>query len=377
LTLGFARRFATYKRGYLLLKDPQRLTRLLTQTDRPVQLIFAGKAHPNDTEGKEIIRQIVHFASQRNLRRRLVFIEDYDVDVGRSMAQGVDVWLNTPRRPMEASGTSGMKAALNGVLNLSTLDGWWCEAYTPEAGWVIGAGEAYHDVGYQDLVESQTLYNLLENEIVPLFFTRSASGLPRAWIHRMKSSIKWIAPRFNTNRMLSEYTRRFYNSAAARWKSLTDSNMTRARNLAAWKSNLKQSWSELTVRTVSVEVNDGKQLVPLSSRQPNLEVGAELKISATAKLGKLTPDDIAVEVYHGPVDSWGNITDGSTIKMNYERSTGEDNEHIFIASLPCRLSGQHGFALRILPSHADLFGSCEPGLIRWEASTPEVPTMTD
>ncbi len=371
LTLGFARRFASYKRGYLLLKDPQRLTKLLTQTNRPVQLIFAGKAHPNDTEGKEIIRQIIHFASQRNLRRRLVFIEDYDVDVARSMAQGVDVWLNTPRRPMEASGTSGMKAAINGVINMSTLDGWWCEAYTPDAGWVIGAGEAYSDVGYQDLVESQTIYNLLENEVIPLFFTRSASGLPRAWINRMKSSIRWIAPRFNTNRMLAEYTRRFYNPAVTRWKTLTDSNMARAKNLAAWKTNVKQAWSELAVRTTSVEVNDGKQLVPLSARQPTLEVGAVLKIAANAKLGKLSPDDVVIEVYHGIVDSWGNIIDGSPIKMTYVNSAGQDNEHTFTASLPCQASGQHGFALRILPKHADLFEACEPGLICWEAPVPE------
>jgi len=375
LTIGFARRFATYKRGYLLLKDPQRLIKLLTQKDRPVQLIFSGKAHPNDTEGKEIIRQIVHFASQSNLRRRLVFIEDYDVDVARSMAQGVDVWLNTPRRPMEASGTSGMKAALNGVINMSTLDGWWCEAYTPEAGWVIGAGEAYKDVGYQDLVESQTLYNLLENEVIPLFFTRSASGLPRAWISRMKGSVKWIAPRFNTNRMLAEYMRRFYNSAAARWKSLSDSNMAHAKDLATWKTNVKQAWSELTVRTVSVEVDDGKQIVTLSTQQPSLEVGAKLRITAAAKLGKLSPDDIDVEVYHGPVDSWGNITNGSPIKMDYQKSTGEDNEHIFTVTLPCRFSGQHGFALRLLPRRADLSDSCEPGLIHWEAP-PKIPSKT-
>jgi starch phosphorylase len=266
-----------------------------------------------------------------------------------------------------------MKAALNGTLNLSTLDGWWAEAYTPEAGWVIGAGESYNDVGYQDLIESQTLYNLLENEIVPLFYTRSASGLPRAWINRMKSSIKWIAPRFNTNRMLSEYTRKFYNPTIERWRALTDSNMASAKDLTAWKTNVKQAWSELAVKTTNVEINDGNQLVPLSSKQPNLEVGAELKITATARLGILSPDDIEVEVYHGPVDSWGNITDGSSIKMTYEASTGVDNEHTFTALLPCRLSGQHGFALRILPKYNELFGCCEPGLIRWESATSKTP----
>ena len=214
LTIGFARRFATYKRGNLLLREPQRLIELLSNTDTPVQFVFAGKAHPRDTAGKEIIRQLVHFASEHpEIRRRLVFLEDYDIDIARYMVQGVDVWLNNPRRPMEASGTSGMKAALNGVLNMSTLDGWWCEGYIPDGGWIIGAGEEYDDLAYQDQVESQAIYNLLEQEVVPLYFSQSKDRLPRRWIRRMKNTIKWCAPRFNTSRMVAEYTRKFYTMA--------------------------------------------------------------------------------------------------------------------------------------------------------------------
>lgn len=179
LTIGFARRFVGYKRANLLLKDPQRLINLLTNTQRPVQIIFAGKAHPSDTDGKDIVRQVVHFANQQEVRRHVVFIEDYDIDVARFLVRGVDLWLNNPRRPMEASGTSGMKAAVNGVLNMSVLDGWWCEGYTPDGGWAIGAGETYKDADYQDLVEVQMIYNLLENEVIPLFYTRSADNLPR------------------------------------------------------------------------------------------------------------------------------------------------------------------------------------------------------
>ena len=172
------RRFATYKRGNLL-REPQRLIKLLSNTETPVQFIFAGKAHPRDTAGKEIIRQLVHFASEHpEIRRRLLFLEDYDIDIARYMVQGVDVWLNNPRRPMEASGTSGMKAALNGVLNMSTLDGWWCEGYIPDGGWIIGAGEEYDDLAYQDQVESQAIFNLLEQEVA-LYFAQS-ERLPRA-----------------------------------------------------------------------------------------------------------------------------------------------------------------------------------------------------
>jgi len=208
LTIAFARRFAAYKRGNLLLSDPKRLVKLLSNPKQPVQLIFAGKAHPRDNEGKEIIRQIIHFANQYDVRRRIVFLEDYDINVARVLVRGVDVWLNNPRRPMEASGTSGMKAAINGAMNMSTLDGWWCEGYSPKAGWAIGSGENYEDPTYQDMVESQAIYNILENEVVPLFYTRSADNLPRGWIRRIKNSIKWITPRFNTDRMVMDYTQR-------------------------------------------------------------------------------------------------------------------------------------------------------------------------
>ncbi|GAG28305.1 unnamed protein product, partial [marine sediment metagenome] len=242
-----------YKRGNLLLNDPQRLLKLLTDTKRPIQIIFAGKAHPNDSEGKDIIRQIVHFANQHNLRRRLIFLENYDIDMARVLVCGVDVWLSNPRRPMEASSTSGMKAAVNGALNMSTLDGWWCEGYTPEGGWTIGAGQSYKDDNYQDTFESQAIYDILENEVIPLFYTRSADNLPRAWIHRVKSSVKWIAPRFNTHRMVAEYTRRFYNPALAKYTYLTATDCNRAREFSKWKAEINEAWPEFAVKDVVME----------------------------------------------------------------------------------------------------------------------------
>jgi len=369
LTIGFARRFACYKRGDLLLKDPQRLIRLLSDPKRPLQVIFAGKAHPRDTAGKDIIRQIIHFARQHNVRRRIVFLEDYDIDVARVLVRGVDIWLSNPRRPMEASGTSGMKAAVNGVLNMSTLDGWWCEGYTPEGGWVIGAGESYEDDDYQDLVESQAIYNMLENEIVPLYYTRSVDDLPRAWINRVKKSIKWIAPRFNTNRMVGQYTRRFYNPSAAKWRYLTAEAMARARAFSKWKSDMKQAWHEFAVKDVIMEVSNGDVNEQLNPKRPQLKIGSQLSVRALVKLGSVSPDDVSVELYHGPVDTWGSIKDGSAVRMEYKEQTDKEDEHWFLGSMPCTQTGQQGVAVRILPRHPDLVNPCELGLILWEKTT--------
>jgi starch phosphorylase len=355
LTIGFARRFASYKRGNLLLKDPRRFVKLLSDSNRPVQIIYSGKAHPRDTEGKEIIRQIIHFAAQYDVRRRIVFLEDYDINVARFLVRGVDVWLSTPRRPMEASSTSGMKAAINGGLNIGTLDGWWCEGYKPEIGWVVGAGESYNDAGYQDMVESQAIYNMLENEIVPLFYTRSADNVPRAWIHRMKNSIKWITPRFNTDKMVRDYTRRFYNPAAVRWQYL-----------AAWKSNMKRAWPEFAIKDVKIQVNNGEADVELNPKQSQLKVGSELSVRVLVKLSKVSPDDVSVELYYGCVDGRGNIKDGSAVRMAHKETSGEDGEHWFVGLMPCRKTGQHGLAVRVLPRHADLIDPYELSLILWE-----------
>ncbi len=235
LTIGFSRRFATYKRANLLFRQPDRLIRLLTNPDRPVQILFAGKAHPQDLPAKEIIRSVIHFASDPRVRDRLVFLEDYDINVARYMVQGVDVWLNNPRRPLEASGTSGMKAAANGALNVSILDGWWDEGYSPDLGWAIGSGETYGDPEEQDRVECEALYSLLENEIVPLFHDRDRGGLPRAWIAMMKASIRKLGAYFNTHRMVQEYTEASYLPAHRAGLRLSANDFSAARELTAWR----------------------------------------------------------------------------------------------------------------------------------------------
>lgn len=353
LTIGFARRFATYKRADMILRDAARLAKILGDKERPVQLIFAGKSHPRDNYGKELLRKIVHLIREPEIRKRIVFLEDYDMEVARYMVQGVDVWLNTPRRLLEASGTSGMKASANGALNLSILDGWWWEAYSPESGWKIGSEEEHEDRDYQDEVESNALYDLLEKEIVPLFYNRNSNDLPTGWITLMKSATRRLCPAFNTNRMVHEYTERFYLPCFGRWSELQGEEMARARILAHWKSLLRSAWREVRVEDVQ------------AGNSVELNVGGELQVSAHVALGPLKPEDVSVEVYHGQLNSRGEIVEGRTARMEWKEQNG-GGRHIFSGLLPCATSGRIGFAVRIVPSHSEFGRCCEPGLIAWK-----------
>ena len=222
LTIGFARRFATYKRGTLLFRDIERLKKIISNPHRPVQIIFAGKAHPHDNGGKELIKNIAEICRREEFRDHIVFLEDYDINVARYMVQGVDVWLNNPRRPLEASGTSGMKVPPNGGLNFSILDGWWDEAYDGQNGWAIGNREEYTDLEYQDEVESNALYNVLENEIIPLYYERGRDDIPRQWVTAMKWSMQTVCPQFSTNRMVADYFNKFYTNASRRYINMTN-----------------------------------------------------------------------------------------------------------------------------------------------------------
>jgi starch phosphorylase len=352
LTIGFARRFATYKRADLILHDLERLKSILLDPERPVQVIFAGKAHPKDREGKEMLRAVVSACQREEFRRHLLFIEDYDLVVARYLVQGVDVWLNTPRRGMEASGTSGMKVVPNGGLNLSILDGWWCEGYRPEAGWAIGKGEDYPDHAYQDSIESSALYDLLESDVVPLFYGRAADGLPRAWIARMKRSMRLLTPVFSTNRMLWEYAERYYVPAAHCYERLSADGMARARQVAAWKAAIRKGWGGVQVESV--------EDAPAAARR----VGDGFELAAVVRLGAIEPTDVAVEAYYGPLSAAREIQRGRVTALALERSLG-DGRHRYTGTIPCQRSGMQGFTVRVRPSHPEACELMGTGLVAW------------
>jgi glycogen phosphorylase len=253
LTLGFARRFATYKRPNLLLHDRERLLRLLSNSQRPVQLIIAGKAHPADTAGQALIQEWIQFIRQPETRPHVIFLSDYDMHLTEQLVQGVDVWINTPRRPWEACGTSGMKVLVNGGINLSELDGWWAEAYAPEVGWALGDGLEHGDDPALDAVEANALYNLLEREVVPEFYTRDASGVPTAWVKRMRESMARLTPRFSAHRAVREYTEQRYLPAAIAYQERAANKGNVGRQMVDWKHSLEQKWATLRFGEMKVE----------------------------------------------------------------------------------------------------------------------------
>ncbi|MEA1981025.1 MAG: alpha-glucan family phosphorylase [candidate division Zixibacteria bacterium] len=351
LTIGFARRFATYKRATLLLKDKARLKKLLNNIEQPVQFVFAGKAHPADKYGKELIKDIIHFTREENIRNHIVFLENYDINVARYLVQGVDVWMNTPRRPMEASGTSGMKVIPNGGLNLSILDGWWCEGYETDTGWAIGAGEDYDDGNYQDAVESKNLYDVLENDLVPLFYDRQDDNLPRGWISMMKSSMKKLGPKFSTNRMVKEYTENFYMKAFKNWRSLLEDNFSKTKSLVLWKQHIRDHWDKVRINNSEISGSGA-------------EVGVALKVKAEIYLGELKPDDVVVQIYSGPLDVDRNIVESSSESMVC-LGPSENGAYTYEGFIPCDESGLFGYSVRIFPSHADMADNFHLELMRW------------
>jgi len=338
LTIGFARRFATYKRGNLILKDPDRLAKLLNNPDKPVQLIFAGKAHPRDMAGKEIIKQIMQLSKEERFKRKIVFIEDYDINVARYLVQGVDVWLNNPRRPLEASGTSGMKASANGALNLSILDGWWVEAYNGQNGWAIGSGEEYENHQYQDDIESRAMLDLLESEIIPMYYDRKQDNLPREWVSRMKNNLKTVCSTFNTHRMVEEYMEKFYLNSAKNFHSLTENNFEMLKKLYAWKHHVDEKWDDVKILNCEFE---GKTYNP---------IGTTIKSKVKIDLAGLAPEDVVVEAYYGKLDSYQKFTDFE-IKILEDVEFVENNLVMFSGKIIVDKTGKFGIKYRVRPVH--------------------------
>jgi len=352
LTIGYARRFAPYKRAHLIFRDLKRLERILTDSECPVQIIFAGKAHPQDNRGKELIKNLVQICDQDTLRRHLVFIEDYDLEVARYLVQGVDVWLNTPRRPLEACGTSGMKAVANGALHFSILDGWWDEGYDREIGWAIGNGEEYQDHEFQDEMEANALYDILEKDVVPLFYDQGPDGLPNHWLSMMKTSLHSLCPVFNTHRMVEEYWDDFYLPAAEQGDKLMSQDWSDLKALSKWFEKIMYGWREVQIRDIRLnEIMD-------------IEIENPYHVEADIFVGELKPEDIIVEAYFGRLDQDEQYIDRDTFVL---KSSGQVDGRIikYAGDVKFRKAGQFGLNVRVCPNHPNPKVRQSMGLVLW------------
>jgi starch phosphorylase len=354
LTIGFARRFATYKRGTLLFSDKERLKRLLNDTTRPVQFIFAGKAHPRDEAGKALIQEVYKLSRETGFENRIVLLEDYDSYIARRLVQGVDLWLNHPLRPLEASGTSGMKLAPNGGINLSVLDGWWREGYNGNNGWAIGAEIDNGTVEFQNQVDANSLYQLLENQIIPLYYAKPDGKLPLAWLQLMRESIRSVTPVFNTQRMVKEYTERLYVPAAKSHEDFSRDSCGAATQLSHWKAQMRKDWPQVQISDVQVGNKDRQAIL----------VGESLQISARVHLGAVDPKHVRVEAYHGEADN-GEIRNPTATVLNQSSQSDGDGNYLYQGSVPASESGTYGFSVRVVPTHPHLMQMHELRLIAW------------
>ena len=357
LTIGFARRFATYKRATLLFNDRERLAKLMNNKEHPVQFVFAGKAHPKDEPGKKFIQDVYKFSRLPEFEGRIVFVEDYDHYVGRRLYQGVDLWLNNPRRPLEASGTSGMKLPPSGGLNLSVLDGWWCEACTGKNGWAIGPEIPESTIppepDYEDEVDVHSLFHVLETQILPLYYAKPDGRLPLAWINLMRESIRTIVPVFNTHRMVKEYTERLYDRAAAAHATLIENGCKKAVEVAQWKDKIRRDWPHVKLADVTIHTGNGT----------NVTVGDAVEVSVRTSLGPIAPEFVRVQALVGE-HSDGQITHPVTIDLKQVEKLG-NGAFRFAGAIPARESGSYGLSVRVIPTHPNLIQDHELRLITW------------
>jgi starch phosphorylase len=345
LTLGFARRFATYKRPNLLLHDPERLLRLLTGSQLPVQLVIAGKAHPADQAGQALIQEWVQFIRRPEVRPRAIFLADYDMLLSEHLVQGVDVWINTPRRPWEACGTSGMKVLVNGGINLSELDGWWAEAYTPEVGWALGDGREHGDDPAWDAAEAEALYDLLEREVIPEFYARNGQGIPTAWVARMRNSMARLTPRFSADRAVREYTEAHYLPAAATYRERAANNGALGRKMTDWRRTVEKEWPALRFGDMNVETN-----------------GEHHTFEAHIVLNGLDPNAVKVELYAEGIDG------GGPVRQPMERVrelTGASGAYAYRAQAPAARPVAD-YTARLVPECAGIAVPLESAQILWQ-----------
>jgi starch phosphorylase len=353
LTVGFARRVPTYKRLTLMLHEPERLRRLLLHPTRPIQIVIGGKSHPADDGGKRLIQQIVKFADEADVRHRIAFVPNYDIAMARRLYPGCDVWLNNPLRPLEACGTSGMKAALNGGLNLSVLDGWWDEWYDGENGWAIPSADGIDDPEHRDALEANALYDLLEGSVTPRFYDRDPHGLPARWLQMVRHTLSTLGPKVLAERMVQEYVGELYAPAATRVRELDGTpGHHGARSLAAWKRRVVTAWHAVRVEHVSSHgIGDSPQ------------IGDVLTVEAHVSLGELEPADVCVELVHGPVAEDDDLSDRLGRLTLDHAGTEETGRHRFVGSLPLGRTGPFGYTVRVLPQHPSLTDAAELGLV--------------
>jgi starch phosphorylase len=357
LTIGFARRVPSYKRLTLMLNDPDRLKALLLHPQHPVQIVIAGKAHPADDGGKKLIQELVRFADDPAVRHRILFLPNYDIAMAQTLYPGCDVWLNNPLRPLEACGTSGMKAALNGCLNLSVLDGWWDEMYDGHNGWAIPTADGVTDTDHRDELEAGALYDLIESTVSPMFYDRDAEGLPARWIEMVRHTLQTLGPQVLATRMVRDYTLGLY-APAARSAVQLNHDFTGARELAAWKRRVRAAWKGVRVDHVeSSGVGDAPEL------------GSTLEVRAFVSLGELKPDDVDVQVVHGRVDEHDQLTGSQVVSLRHAEAY-EGGRHRYVGEIKLERTGPFGYTTRIVPRHRLLADSAEMGLAVLPASTP-------
>jgi len=355
LTIGFARRFATYKRANLIFRDLARIQKILNNPEKPVQIIFAGKAHPADGPAHEIIKHINDIAKQEGFNGKVILVENYNMTLARNMVQGVDIWLNNPRRPLEASGTSGQKVGINGIVNFSILDGWWCEGYNGKNGWAIGDDTFYDNEYHQDNADSESIYNILEKQIIPAYFDRNENGVPEKWVKVMKESIKSIAPEYSTHRMVQDYTTKYYINSMERYDKIMASNYQFAVNLSEWKKKVSQMWPQVQI----IADKSANQL-----KERNFISGETIPIYATVILGGLEPSDVKVQAYYGNIGSNNTIEKPEIVDMKMVEKNS-DGTYLYSANITLYEGGEYGYTFRVIPHNPDIINPFNLGLIRW------------
>jgi starch phosphorylase len=362
LTIGFARRVPSYKRLTLMLRDQERLKSLLLHPERPIQLVIAGKAHPADEGGKKLIQDLIRFSDDPEVRHRIVFLPNYDIAMAQSLYPGCDVWLNNPLRPLEACGTSGMKAALNGCLNLSILDGWWDEMYDGDNGWAIPTADGVEDPDRRDELEAGALYDLIENDVAPKFYGHDGDGLPRRWLEMVRHDLKSLGPKVLASRMLRDYVLQLYTPAAVSGRELDGPTYALAKDFAAWKQKIRSSWHGVRVDHVET-----------SGLGDSPELGAVLSVRAFVSLDGLSPDDVDVQVVHGRVDSEDRLTETSVLSLTHAEAY-EHGRHRYEGDLALERTGSFGYTVRILPKNALTATSAELGLVSYAQITASEPS---